>query len=72
MSESADPRKNFVSDTHIFSILYYCGLRRSELLNLNWDDVNLGSKITYARSAKNKPGRVIPMQVKVHKLLELS
>ena len=38
-------RKNYNSDKLIFHILYYCGLRRSELLNLDWDDVNWGSKI---------------------------
>ena len=64
-------RKNYIRDSLIFSILYYCGLRRSELLNLNWDDINLGSKIIYIRSSKNKSGRIIPMHPKVYELFEL-
>ena len=64
-------RKNYIRDSLIFSMLYYCGLRRSELLNLNWDDLNLGSKIICIRSSKNKSGRVIPIHSKVCELLEL-
>ena len=38
-SSPARCRKNYIRDKLIFHILYYCGLRRSELLNLDWDDV---------------------------------
>ena len=34
-------QENYIRDKLIFHMLYYCGLRRSELLNLGWDDVNL-------------------------------
>ena len=52
-------------------MLYYCGLRRSELLNLDWDDVNLDSKVLFIRSTKNKSDRIIPIHNKVLGLLEL-
>lgn len=64
-------RKNYIRDKLIFHMLYYCGLRRSELLNLDWDDVNLESKVLFIRSTKNKSDRIIPIHSKVLKLLEL-
>ena len=64
-------RKNYVRDKLIFHMLYYCGLRRSELLNLDWDDVNLDSKLLFIRSTKNKSDRIIPIHSKVLELLEL-
>ena len=64
-------RKNYIGDKLIFHILYYCGLRRSELLNLDWDDVNLASKVLFVRSTKNKSDRIIPIHAKVLELLGL-
>ena len=64
-------RKNYVRDKLIFHMLYYCGLRRSELLNLDWDDINLSSKVLFIRSTKNKSDRIIPIHSKVLELLEL-
>ena len=64
-------RKNYIRDKLIFHMLYYCGLRRSELLNLDWDDVNLESKVLFIRSTKNKSDRIIPIHCKVLELLEL-
>ncbi len=64
-------RKNYIRDKLIFHILYYCGLRRGELLNLDWDDVNLDSKVLFIRSTKNKSDRIIPIHSKVFELLEL-
>ena len=64
-------RKNYIRDKLIFHMLYYCGLRRSELLNLDWDDVNLESKVLFIRSTKNKSDRIIPIHSKVFELLEL-
>ena len=54
-------RKNYIRDKLIFHMLYYCGLRRCELLNLDWDDVNLESKVLFIRSTKNKSDRIIPI-----------
>lgn len=64
-------RKNYIRDKLIFHILYYCGLRRSELLNLDWDDINLESKVLFIRSTKNKSDRIIPIHQKVLELLDL-
>ncbi len=64
-------RKNYIRDKLIFHMLYYCGLRRCELLNLDWDDVNLESKVLFIRSTKNKSDRIIPIHNKVLELLEL-
>ncbi len=64
-------RKNYIRDKLIFHILYYCGLRRGELLNLDWDDVNLDSKVLFIQSTKNKSDRIIPIHSKVFELLEL-
>lgn len=64
-------RKNYIRDKLIFYLLYYCGLRRGELLSLDWDDVNLGSRIIIIRSSKNKSGRIIPIHPKLYDLLEL-
>ena len=64
-------RKNYIRDKLIFHMLYYCNLRRSELLNLDWDDVNLESKVLFIRSTKNKSDRIIPIHNKVLELLEL-
>jgi len=64
-------KKNYIRDKLIFHMLYYCGLRRSELLNLDWDDVNLESKVLFIRSTKNKSDRIIPIHEKVLELLDL-
>ena len=64
-------RKNYIRDTLIFSILYYCGLRRSELLSLDWTDINLGKNLMFIRLSKNKRGRIIPIHNKIKELLDL-
>jgi len=64
-------RKNFIRDSLIFYMLYYCGLRRCELLNLNWDDLSMGKDLIYLRSSKNKKGRIIPIHPKVKEYLEI-
>ncbi len=38
---------------------------------LDWDDVNLDSKVLFIRSTKNKSDRIIPIHNKVLELLEL-
>jgi site-specific recombinase XerD len=63
-------RKNYIRDKLIFHMLYYCGLRRCELLNLDWDDINLESKMLFIRSTKNKSDRIMPIHDKVCKLLD--
>ena len=63
-------RKNLVRDSLIFYMLYYCGLRKSELLNLNWDDVDLGKDWVIIKCSKNKGDRIIPLHPKVKELMD--
>jgi len=48
----------------------YTGLRRTELINLNWNDINLESKYLIVRKSKNKSKRIIPLHDRVIVLLE--
>jgi site-specific recombinase XerD len=63
-------RKNILRDKLILNLFAYAGLRKSELLNLNWDDVNLGSKYLIVRNGKNRTDRIIPLHENVYGLLE--
>ena len=54
----------------IFHMLYYCGLRKSELLNLDWDDIDMGKDILTVRTSKNKSGRIVPIHPEVKGLLD--
>ncbi|MDD5601264.1 MAG: tyrosine-type recombinase/integrase [Actinomycetota bacterium] len=64
-------RKNCIRDSLIFYMLYYCGLRRSELLNLSWENIDLGKDWLIVRCGKNKKDRIIPLHPKVKELLDL-
>jgi len=54
-------RKNKVRDRLIISILYYTGIRRAELLNLDWNDFNLEINTLLIRSGKGNKDRIIPI-----------
>jgi integrase/recombinase XerD len=45
----------------ILHLCYGCGLRRSEVLNLNTKDIDLEKKLLYVRKGKNKKRRVMPL-----------
>jgi site-specific recombinase XerD len=64
-------RKNYIRDSLIFYILYYCGLRRCELLNLSWEDIDLGKEWLIVKCGKNKKDRIIPLHPKVRELLDI-
>ena len=49
----------------------YTGLRRTELINLNWNDINLGNKYLIVKKSKNKNQRIIPLHDRVISLLDL-
>ncbi len=51
------------------SLIYSCGLRRSELLNLTLQDIHANRNLLIIRSAKGKKDRVAPLSDKVIKLL---
>ena len=63
-------RKNRCRDRLILSLLYYTGVRKSELLHLNWDDINLSRSRMIIKSGKGKKDRVIPLHPKLIDLLD--
>ncbi len=62
--------KNRLRDKLLLSVLYYTGLRKSELLNLSWDDLDLEKSTLIVRSGKGDKDRIIPIHPKVLKLLD--
>ena len=54
-------KKNAVRDRLIISMLYYTGIRRAELLNLEWNDFNLEKNTLLIRSGKGNKDRIIPI-----------
>ncbi|ACA59062.1 tyrosine-type recombinase/integrase [Candidatus Desulforudis audaxviator] len=55
-------------DKLILHLLAYCGLRRSELLRLDWDDVDLGAGTLRVRG-KGKRERLIPLIPELQQIL---
>ncbi len=53
----------------MLSLIYSCGLRRSELLNLKLNDVVSKRGLVIIRYAKGKKDRVIPLSAKILDLL---
>jgi integrase/recombinase XerD len=45
----------------MLSLIYACGLRRSELLNLKLQDVNSNRNLLIIRQAKGKKDRIVPI-----------
>ncbi|MDX6648307.1 MAG: integrase/recombinase XerD [Solirubrobacteraceae bacterium] len=48
-------------DRLLLALFAYSGLRRAELLGLDWDDVDLGQRILRVRNAKGGRERVVPI-----------
>jgi site-specific recombinase XerD len=63
-------RKNNVRDKLVLSLLYYTGIRKSELLNLNWTDINLSKSFIIIRHGKGGKDRLIPLHKEVTRLLD--
>lgn len=53
----------------MLSMIYACGLRRSELLNLTLKDVHSDRKLLLIRQSKGKKDRVVPLSEKIISLL---
>lgn len=49
----------------MLSLIYSCGLRRSELLALKATDIQAGRNIIFIRQAKGKKDRIVPLSEKV-------
>jgi len=63
-------RKNNIRDKLTLSLLYYTGIRKSELLNLNWTDINLSKSFIIIRRGKGGKDRLIPLHKEVTRLLD--
>jgi len=63
-------KRFIIRDRLILTMLAYTGLRKSELLNLDWDDVNLGLKYLIVRNTKNRIDRTVPLHSKISELLD--
>ncbi|MFN3918489.1 MAG: tyrosine-type recombinase/integrase [Flavobacteriales bacterium] len=63
--------KNTINIKHkaALSLIYSCGLRRSELLNLKINDVDSKRNLLIIRKAKGNKDRIVPLSSKVLELL---
>jgi integrase len=66
-------KSNAVRTTLVFPvllrILYGCGLRVGEALNMCWDDVDLNKGVITIREAKNKKQRLVPISESLNGIL---
>ena len=53
----------------MLSLIYACGLRRGELLNLTLKDIHSDRNLLLIRQAKGKKDRVVPLSLKLIDLL---
>jgi integrase/recombinase XerD len=53
----------------MLSLIYSCGLRRSELLNLKLNDIDSKRGVIIIRQAKGKKDRIVPLSAKILELL---
>ncbi len=58
------PRQNVIR--LVLDLCYGCGLRRSEMQNIQLKDVDFDKKIIYIRQGKNYKDRYVPMSQKVY------
>lgn len=55
----------------MLSLIYSCGLRRSELLNLKLTDIDSKRNLIVIRQAKGKKDRIVPLSAKILELLRV-
>ena len=63
-------RKNTVRDKLLISMLFYTGIRRNELINLDWNNLNLENSTLFIRSGKGDRDRIIPIHRNLQPLIE--
>jgi integrase/recombinase XerD len=51
------------------SLIYSCGLRRSELLNLKIDAIDFNRNLVIIKQSKGKKDRIVPLSEKIKELL---
>jgi integrase/recombinase XerD len=54
----------------MLTIIYACGLRRSELLNLMPNDIDRQRKVILVRQAKGKKDRIVPLSEKLREMID--
>jgi len=57
-----------IATLHLF---YSCGLRRTEAVDLNTNDIHFGTQLLYVREGKNSKRRVVPINKSVKKAFEM-
>lgn len=55
----------------MLSLIYSCGLRRNELLNLKLEDINSTRNIITIRQAKGRKDRIVPLSSKILETLRI-
>ena len=55
----------------VLSLCYGLGLRRSEAIKINIEDIHFKTSLVYVREGKGKKRRVIPMNPTVSKYLKI-
>lgn len=60
---------NNIKHKAMLSLVYACGLRRGELLNLKGTDIDSNRKVLIIRDAKGKKDRIVPISEKLIVLL---
>ena len=58
-----------IKHSMMLSLIYSCGLRRSELLNLKPTDIDSKRKLVIIRQSKGKKDRVVPLSEKILPIL---
>jgi integrase/recombinase XerD len=53
----------------MLSLIYACGLRRSELLNLTFKDIQSNRKLLFIKQSKGKKDRIVPISDKIIEML---
>ncbi|MCC6818873.1 MAG: tyrosine-type recombinase/integrase, partial [Bacteroidia bacterium] len=53
----------------MISLLYACGLRRSELINLEFNHIDTHRKVLLIKQSKGKKDRIVPISEKVINML---
>ena len=53
----------------MLSMIYSCGLRRSELLHLRFSDIDANRNIVLLKNAKGKKDRIAPLSLKILQML---
>ena len=57
-------------DKVMLTIYYGCGLRRSEGININLDDINFDTRVLHIKKGKNNKQRLIPFNKTASKVLQ--